>query len=84
MTMMWGWNGSWWWSLVMSGGMLLFWGFVAWFVVQSIRASSRRDTATGNDPESTLAARFARGEIDAKEYQARLDVLRGSRGPRAA
>ena len=83
--MMWDWNGtSWWWWFVMSGGMLLFWGFVAWLVVQVIRGTPKSDTPAAADPEAILAARFARGEIDADEYRARLDVLHGGPGTRAA
>ena len=32
--------------------------------------------------ESTLAERFAQGDIDEKEYRARLEVLRANNGPR--
>lgn len=81
--MMWNWDGAnWWWWLVMSAGMVAFWGFAAWVVVQAIRSGARRDTAAP-DPEETLAARFARGEIDADEYRDRLEVLRNP-GRRAA
>jgi putative membrane protein len=31
--------------------------------------------------ESTLADRFAQGDIDEKEYRARLEVLRANNGP---
>jgi putative membrane protein len=83
MTMMWNGSGaSWWWWFLMSGGMLLFWGFVAWVVVQAIRGSS--GAKAGDDPEAILAARFARGELDAEEYQARLGVLHGRPGNRKA
>jgi putative membrane protein len=75
MTMMWDWNGASWWWLLMSGGMVLFWGLVAWVIVQVVRGSSNTDA--GEDPEAILAARFARGELDAEEYQARLAVLAG-------
>lgn len=33
--------------------------------------------------ESTLAERFAQGDIDEKEYRARLEVLRANNGPAA-
>jgi len=76
--MMWNWDGgSWWWWFVMSGGMIAFWGFVAWVVVQLVRGG--RD-APNTDPEAILAARFARGELDAEEYRQRLEVLRGRPG----
>ena len=77
---MWDWNGASWWSwLLMSGGMLLFWGFIAWAVGQAIRWSSSSNPPTAVNPEATLAERFARGDIDADEYRARLDVLRKQR-----
>jgi putative membrane protein len=34
--------------------------------------------------ESTLAERFAQGDIDEKEYRARLEVLRANNGPQQA
>ena len=82
--MMWDWNGaSWWWWFVMSGGMLVFWGFVAWVVIQVVRRDV--DAPTTADPETILRTRFARGDIDADEYRARLDTLRrGSDQDRAA
>lgn len=73
--MMWHWDGaSWWWWFLMSGGMLLFWGFVAWVVLQLARRDDQ--DARASDPEALLAARFARGEVDAEEYRQRLDILR--------
>jgi len=36
--------------------------------------------AQASVPESILAERFARGEIDADELRSRLDVLRAARG----
>ena len=82
--MMWDWNGaSWWWWFVMSGGMLVFWAFVAWVVFQVVR-DQRDGGAAPADPEAILAARFARGEIDADEYHERLDTLQRGRRPRAA
>jgi len=79
--MMWDWSGSsWWWWFVMSGGMVLFWGFVAWVVLQAARS----DRASADGSEAILAARFARGEIDAEEYRQRLEVLRLGPGRRAS
>ena len=83
--MMWDWNGtSGWWWFVMSGGMLLFWGLVAWVVVQVVRSNRDAPAAPATDPEAILAARFASGEINAEEYHARLEVLRSHRGSKAA
>ena len=83
--MMWDWNGaSWWWWFAMSGGMLLFWGFVAWVVLQVVRSDRGGAATPAPDPEAILAGRFARGEIDADEYHERLEVLRGRHGSKAA
>ena len=35
-----------------------------------------RGSGAGRGPQEILADRFARGEIDASEYRARLDTLR--------
>lgn len=70
----WGW-GAW---LVMTAGMLVFWGVVIWAAVSLVRgASSSGAPAAG--PEETLAARFAAGEIDDDEYQRRLETLRSEK-----
>jgi putative membrane protein len=68
----------------MSGGMLVFWGVVAWVVVQVVRDDREKTLRPTSDPEAILAARYARGEIDADEYAERLDVLRNPHGRRAA
>lgn len=77
--MMW-WNGEWnggaW--LAMSVSMVVFWGLVIWAVLSVVRNTrapfSERSGAVG--PEEILKERFARGEIDAEEYEQRRDVLR--------
>lgn len=95
---MWDWNGwSWWWWILMPLMMVGFWGLFAWVVVMLVR-NDRNDRASrpggGQAPpaagaerdeaEQILAARFARGEIDADEYRRHLEVLRGGSGDRAA
>ena len=75
------WNGSgdWGWAVWLSMGfmMLLFWGVVIGAVVVLARGAFPRTTAPeAPGPEQVLAERFARGEIDADEYQTRLKVLR--------
>jgi putative membrane protein len=73
--MMWDWH-PWWW--LVSAGALVFWGVIVWLLfVEFSQSRSARD-----DPETVLANRFARGEIDAAEYRERLDTLqsRPSRG----
>ena len=68
----------------------LFWiGLVILFVTLSRRRWSRNGApgpwghgawSTGRAAEGTLAERFAQGDIDEKEYRARLEVLRANNG----
>ncbi len=67
----------------------LFWiGVIALIVGLSRRRWARAGWGHGHAPwmnasrgaEATLAERFAQGDIDEKEYRARLEVLRAS-GP---
>jgi len=62
---------------------ILFWillvGLFVRFVFWRRGAWCRNDGGPGRrsqDPTQILAERFARGEIDATEYRARLDALR--------
>lgn len=70
-----GWGGW----LVMLLAMVMFWGLAMWAVVVIFR-----DTRSGSarpaqhDALVTLDERFARGEIDETEYQARAEVLRAA------
>lgn len=64
------WNGWAWWSMAIA--MMVFWGLVAWVVVTVMR----RSTGTVRSAQSQLDERYARGEIDTEEYQARRDALR--------
>lgn len=70
----WGWG----WGIVL---MILSWGLIVALVWAAIRAfthdGDRRDPA--RDPKDVLAERYARGEIDAAEYQERLRVLEETR-----
>ncbi len=73
-----GWGpGAW---IAMAFVMLVFWTIVVAAVIALIRSDHGRvqDRGAGrvDDPERILAERFARGEIDADEYQQRRDVLR--------
>jgi putative membrane protein len=75
----WGWLG-------MSLGMLLFWAVVTTVVVLLARTIGTTKPAAPpavrpSAPEQILAERFARGEIDEKEFQARLAALREARQP---
>lgn len=78
--MMW-WNGNWngWASLAMFASMALFWGLVIYGVLTLTRSTRAPGPGgrNGSDPEEILRERFARGEIEAQEYQERLRVLRG-------
>ncbi len=73
----WGWVG-------MTVGMVLFWGLLITAGVLLVRALApggrAAPTSPDPDPEHVLAERFARGEIDAREYQDRLATLREIRG----
>ena len=65
-----GWGGW----LMMTIGMAGFWILLAVLVVALLR-SGRPAGTPGPDAREILQQRFARGEIDAEEYQARLDTL---------
>jgi putative membrane protein len=74
--MMWfGWGSGGWVSWVaMSVSMLIFWGGIVALVMWAIRGSERTSDPK-RDAVSILEERFARGEIDAEELQARRGVL---------
>ena len=69
----WSWGGW----LMMTVGMVAFWGLVAWVVVVAIRGA-RPSAASAPDPERILAERFAAGDINDEEYHRRLEALRGA------
>ncbi|WP_433716024.1 SHOCT domain-containing protein [Nocardia sp. CA-084685] len=64
----------------MSIGMVLFWELLIAAFVILVRLSTRPDPSSTNRhervAEKLLAERFARGEIDEKEYADRLATLR--------
>jgi putative membrane protein len=82
--MMWNWHTGWsWWGwLGMSVSMVIFWGLVIWGIVVLVRylttperqapSSDQRSTS----PDTILAERFARGEIDDREYAHKREMLR--------
>lgn len=74
--MMWGYDDSGWWWVVMAFGMIAFWAIVAWVVVSVWRGERRESTPP--DAERILAERYANGEIDGDEYQQRLGALRSA------
>jgi putative membrane protein len=67
MTWMWGA-----WGIVMMLMMLAFWGFVIAGIVLGIRWLSRSTETRRSDPAlEILRQRYARGEIDRQEFEAR-------------
>lgn len=69
----WDWNGLAW--LAMTVSMLVFWGLLIWGVVSVARLGGTRGGPTA-DPDRILRERFARGEIDAEEFEQRRELLR--------
>lgn len=65
---------------LMTVSMVLFWALVIAGIVVLVRQLARGSAVRRPDAEQMLAERFARGEIDEREYGERLDVLRD--GPR--
>jgi len=66
------------WTVMVFGG-VVFWLIIAGVVVWSIRhleLTSPHPAPEREDPNETLAARFARGEIDEDEYASRSRALR--------
>jgi putative membrane protein len=78
--MMWYWGGGvqWWGWLLMSLGMVVFWGlviWVIWYFVTNMINDARRGSQTGA-AKHILDERLARGEIDAEEYRRLRDLMR--------
>jgi putative membrane protein len=79
---MWYWHGGawgWFWMLTM---MLTFWLLVVAVAVVVVRGAAHDGERTDRSPstrtpEQVLRDRFARGEIDADEYEHRRKVLTG-------
>lgn len=71
---------GWWGYAGMGIAMLAFWGLLITAVILLVRSdvADRHPVppATHDAPEHVLADRFARGEIDEKEYRERVAVLR--------
>jgi putative membrane protein len=59
------------------GGTLFLIALVVAGAVLLLRALSHRMNTTQQQPLRLLQERFARGELDAEEYQQRLSVLQG-------
>ena len=73
----WNWDGGTW--LGMGFGMLVWLVLgilVVWLIVRGLIALERRtDNAAPSGADEILRERFARGEIDADEYERRLTLL---------
>ena len=78
---MWWWHSGWGWGawLVMSLGMIAFWGLVIWLFLNVVQTSQQQESPRDRAPEEILAGRLARGEIDDDEYRRHLDTLAESR-----
>jgi putative membrane protein len=74
--MMWGYPNSWRGWLLMTVGMLGFWGLLIALGVALVRRPGPPDQQRHSSPEEILAEGFARGELDADQYRERLRVLR--------
>lgn len=72
---MWGYPHSGWGWLLMTLGMLGFWGLLIALVVVLLRRPGPLDRQQPSR-EELLAERFVRGELDADQYRQRLQVLR--------
>jgi len=68
----WGASGGW---MIVGGAMMLaFWAVVFWAVVSFVRRPTETGTRT-RTAEEILAERFARGDLDADEFQQRRQAL---------
>ena len=57
----------------------LFWFLLIFGLIFVFRRGCRGRYHSGRAGESALGERFARGEIDEREYRERLDVLRNAK-----
>ena len=77
--MMWWYNGSGWGTWVlMTLGMVAFWVAVVWVIGLLVR-STTADRPRRQRALEVLDERFARGELDAEEYEARRQILLAGR-----
>ena len=79
---MWGWDGGWgwfgvmhllWWALIIAGAVLLY---------RSLAGRSLSGGAPADRSFEILRERFARGEIDQREYDERFQHLKDGPGSR--
>jgi len=73
---------GWGWMFVFPLIPIIFFGLIIWLIVYLVRGTDSGGVDIGGHetPIEILQARFARGEIEQKEYEERLAVLRGRRG----
>jgi putative membrane protein len=64
------------WGWVMGIGMLLVLVLIVVLVFFFVRESGRNGSSSAPSAQDALDHRFARGEIDADEYQKRRDILK--------
>lgn len=82
--MMWYWGSGgvhWWGALLMSIGMIAFWGLVIWAAWALLSSLNRRPDSSHRPPDARtiLDERLARGEIDPEEYRRLRDLISGDR-----
>lgn len=75
---MWWYHGDWSWGawLVMTVGMVAFWGLVIWAVIAVARSGDAGAAQRHRTSEEALAGRLAHVDIDEHECHRRLDTLR--------
>ena len=81
--MMYWFGGGLWGYALMLVSMIMLWGLLGFAIVALYRYLRQPTTyvtspPVAETPETVLAQRFARGEIDEAEYRHALDVLHGS------
>ncbi len=69
--------------IVMLIAMVVFWSVIVFGVVALVRYlvhhGGPAQSATGDQAETILRERFAKGEINEDEYRAKLDLIRSKR-----
>jgi putative membrane protein len=80
---------GWAWWVLMSGGMVAFWGLVFYGVVWLARSASTADPASTappgptESPQQVLKRRLPSGEIGIDEYESLRTVIDDDTGPEA-
>lgn len=76
---------GWGWWLVMSLGIVAFWGLVIYAIIVMIGGPSReRAEPSGQSPEQTLKSRLAQGELSIEEYRQLQATIREDPPDKAA